>query len=247
MSRSRNPDLPGTRREMPQTVLVVDDERDIVELVRHHLQQAGFRVLTAADGRQALEAARRGTPDLIVLDVMLPALSGMEVARLIRQDEKTRRIPILMLTARGDEVDRVVGFEIGADDYVVKPFSPRELVLRIQAILRREAEEDSARPLAFGPLIIDLGGHTVRLKGKEIALTATEFKLLHRMARRPGRVFGRDQLLSEVWGYGGEVETRTVDTHVKRLRAKLGSSGEWIETVRGVGYRFRPEGLRPTD
>ena len=232
---------------MPQTVLVVDDERDIVELVRHHLQQAGFRVLTAADGRQALEAARRGTPDLIVLDVMLPALSGMEVARLIRQDEKTRRIPILMLTARGDEVDRVVGFEIGADDYVVKPFSPRELVLRIQAILRREAEEDSARPLAFGPLIIDLGGHTVRLKGKEIALTATEFKLLHRMARRPGRVFGRDQLLSEVWGYGGEVETRTVDTHVKRLRAKLGSSGEWIETVRGVGYRFRPEGLRPTD
>ena len=232
---------------MPQTVLVVDDERDIVELVRHHLQQAGFRVLTAADGRQALEAARRETPDLIVLDVMLPALSGMEVARLIRQDEKTRRIPILMLTARGDEVDRVVGFEIGADDYVVKPFSPRELVLRIQAILRREAEEDSAKPLAFGPLIIDLGGHTVRLKGKEITLTATEFKLLHRMARRPGRVFGRDQLLSEVWGYGGEVETRTVDTHVKRLRAKLGSSGEWIETVRGVGYRFRPEGLRPTD
>jgi two-component system, OmpR family, phosphate regulon response regulator PhoB len=232
---------------MPQTVLVVDDERDIVELVRHHLQQVGFRVLTAADGRLALEAARREAPDIIVLDVMLPALSGVEVARLIRQDEKTRRIPILMLTARGDEVDRVVGFEIGADDYVVKPFSPRELILRIQAILRREAEADSTRPLIFGSLAIDLGSHTVSLKGKEIGLTATEFKLLHRMARRPGRVFGRDQLLSEVWGYGGEVETRTVDTHVKRLRAKLGASGEWIETVRGVGYRFRPEGFRPTD
>jgi two-component system phosphate regulon response regulator PhoB len=232
---------------MPQTVLVVDDERDIVELVRHHLQQAGFRVLTAADGRQAVEAARRETPDLIVLDVMLPALSGTEVARVIRQDERTRRIPILMLTARGDEVDRVVGFEIGADDYVVKPFSPRELVLRIQAILRREAEADSARPLVFGPLAIDVASHTVRRKGREIDLTATEFKLLHRLARRPGRVFGRDQLLSEVWGYGGEVETRTVDTHVKRLRAKLGPSGEWIETVRGVGYRFRPEGFRPTD
>src|SRR2546428_9302414 len=170
---------------------------------------------------------------------MLPALSGMEVARLIRQDERTRRIPILMLTARGDEVDRVVGFEIGADDYVVKPFSPRELVLRIQAILRREAEEDSAKPLAFGPLIIDLGGHTVRLKGKEITLTATEFKLLHRMARRPGRGFSRDHLLSEVWGYRGAILTPTLDPHMKRLQIQLGAVDGRIQGVPGVGYRVR--------
>ena len=234
---------------MPQTILVVDDERDIVELVRYNLAQAGYRVVSALDGRQAVEAARRERPDLIVLDLMLPVLSGGEVARLLKQDEMTRRIPILMLTARGAEVDRVVGFELGADDYVVKPFSPRELVLRVQAILKRDegpaaAEEER---IVHEPLVIDVGAHTVRLKGREIVLTATEFKLLHRLAKRPGRAFSRDQLLSEVWGYGGDVETRTVDTHMKRLRAKLGSAGEWIETVRGVGYRFRPAGAAAAD
>ncbi len=228
---------------MSQTVLVVDDERDIVELLRYNLTQAGDRVISAADGRQALEAARASRPDLIVLDLMLPGVPGTEVARILKQDEKTRQIPIVMLTARGEEVDRVVGFELGADDYVVKPFSPRELVLRVQAILRRDGDEPLEGRIAFEPLVIDFGSHSVRLRGKEIGLTLTEFKLLQKLARRPGRAFSRDQLLSEVWGYGGDLETRTVDTHVKRLRAKLGETGAWIETVRGVGYRFRPKGF----
>jgi phosphate regulon transcriptional regulator PhoB len=228
---------------MAQTVLVVDDERDIVELVRHHLLQAGYRVVSASDGRQAVDVALRERPDLIVLDLMLPVLPGAEVARMLKQNEKTRGVPIVMLTARGEEVDRIVGLELGADDYVVKPFSPRELVLRVQAILRRDGQEPPEERIVYDPLVIDLGAHSVRLKGKEITLTATEFRLLHRLAKRPGRAFSRDQLLSEVWGYGGEVETRTVDTHMKRLRAKLGSVGEWIQTVRGVGYRFQPAGF----
>jgi two-component system phosphate regulon response regulator PhoB len=239
---------PG-RELVPQTVLVVDDERDIVELVRYHLTQAGFRVHVAGDGKQALDLARRERPDLIILDLMLPVLSGTEVARLLRQGERTRSIPIIMLTSRGEEVDRVVGFELGADDYVVKPFSPRELVLRIQAVLRRDERQpaEGDKPMTFGPLWIDSSSHSVRLKGRELDLTITEFKLLQRFARRPGRAFSRDQLLNEVWGYGGDVETRTVDTHVKRLRAKLGNVGEWIQTVRGVGYRFRPEGSELSD
>ena len=232
---------------MPQTVLVVDDEKDIVDLVRFHLQQAGFRVISAFDGRNALDAARRDRPDLIILDLMLPGLSGVEVARLLKKDEKLRDTPLLMLTARGEEVDRVVGFELGADDYVVKPFSPRELILRVQAILRREAVDEPDRPLIFDPLIIDSSAHSVRIGPRELNLTSTEFKLLHRMARRPGRAFSRDQLLSEVWGYTEDVESRTVDTHVKRLRSKLGRIGEWIQTVRGVGYRFRPDGVEASD
>jgi len=227
---------------MAQHVLVVDDERDIVELVRYNLVQAGYRVSTAADGQQAIDMVRRDRPDLVVLDLMLPLMPGTEVARLLRQDEKTRDIPIIMLTARGSEVDRVVGFELGADDYVVKPFSPRELVLRVQAILRREGRDEREERIVFEPLVIDLGEHSVRLDGRALTLTATEFKLLYRLARRPGRAFSRDQLLSEVWGYSGDLETRTVDTHMKRLRAKLGEQGAWIETVRGLGYRFRPEG-----
>jgi len=229
-------------RPMPQTVLVVDDERDIVELVRYNLVQAGYRVVSAVDGKQAIDMVRRERPDLIVLDLMLPTLPGTEVARILKQGEKTRDIPIVMLTARGEEVDRVVGFELGADDYVVKPFSPRELVLRVQAILRRETHDETQERLSYGPLLIDLTAHSVQVDGREIGLTITEFRLLHRLARRPGRAYPRDQLLSEVWGYGGEMETRTVDTHVKRLRSKLGAVGAWIQTVRGVGYRFRPEG-----
>jgi two-component system phosphate regulon response regulator PhoB len=232
---------------MPQTVLVVDDERDILELVGFNLTQAGFKVLTATDGRRALETARRHPPDLIILDLMLPLMPGTEVAKALRGDEKTRSIPILMLTARGEEVDRVVGFELGADDYVVKPFSPRELILRVQAILRREGVEEGERPLVFSQLIIDLPAHSVKLEGRELNLTTTEFKLLHRLARRPGRAFSRDQLLGDVWGYTEDVESRTVDTHVKRLRAKLGKMGDWIQTVRGVGYRFRPDGVEPSD
>ena len=232
---------------MSQTILVIDDEKDIVELIRYNLVQAGYRVVSALDGQQALDLARREHPDLVVLDLMLPTLPGTEVARILRQDEKTRAIPIIMLTARGSEIDRIVGFELGADDYVVKPFSPRELVLRIQAILRREGREESEERIIFEPLVIDLAAHAVRLKGREIELTATEFKLLHRLARRPGRAFSRDQLLTDVWGYSGDLETRTVDTHMKRLRAKLGSIGAWIETVRGHGYRFRPDGFAAAD
>jgi len=232
---------------MSQTILVIDDEKDIVELIRYNLVQAGYRVVSALDGQQALDLARREHPDLVVLDLMLPTLPGTEVARILRQDEKTRAIPIIMLTARGSEIDRIVGFELGADDYVVKPFSPRELVLRIQAILRREGREEIEERIIFEPLVIDLAAHAVRLKGREIELTATEFKLLHRLARRPGRAFSRDQLLSEVWGYTEDVESRTVDTHVKRLRAKLGKIGDWIQTVRGVGYRFRPDGVEASD
>lgn len=232
---------------MAHTILVVDDERDILELVRLHLTQAGFRVQTASDGRQALEAARRIPPDLIILDLMLPLMTGTEVARELRTGDKTRSIPILMLTARGEEVDRVVGFELGADDYVVKPFSPRELILRVQAILRREASPHEDRPLIFPPLTIDSVSHSVSLSGRELNLTSTEFKLLHRLAKRPGRAFSRDQLLSDVWGYTEDVESRTVDTHVKRLRAKLGRIGEWIQTVRGLGYRFRPDGVASED
>jgi two-component system phosphate regulon response regulator PhoB len=232
---------------MPLTILVVDDERDIVELIRYNLAQAGFRVVTATDGQQAIDLARRERPDLVVLDLMLPVMPGTEVARILKQDEKTRAVPILMLTARGSETDRIVGFELGADDYVVKPFSPRELVLRVQAILRREADGHEEERLVFESLVIDLGAHIVSLKGKEIELTSTEFKLLHRLARRPGRAFSRDQLLSDVWGYSGDLETRTVDTHMKRLRAKLGPVASWIETVRGHGYRFRPEGHPASD
>ena len=232
---------------MSQHILVVDDERDIVELVRYNLRQAGYRVTAAADGQQAIDLARRDRPDLVVLDLMLPIMPGTEVARILRQDEKMRDVPIIMLTARGSEVDRVVGFELGADDYVVKPFSPRELVLRVRAILRRDGRDDQEERIVFEPLVIDLGEHTVRLRGETLTLTATEFKLLHRLARRPGRAFSREQLLSDVWGYSGNLETRTVDTHMKRLRAKLGAFGAWIETVRGLGYRFRPEGWSATD
>jgi phosphate regulon transcriptional regulator PhoB len=238
---------PAEAVPMPQTILVVDDERDILELVRLQLSQAGFRVQTATDGRQALETARRNPPDLIILDLMLPLMAGTEVARELRTGDKTRSIPILMLTARGEEVDRVVGFELGADDYVVKPFSPRELILRVQAILRREASPQEDRPLIFPPLTIDSVSHSVSLSGRELNLTSTEFKLLHRLAKRPGRAFSRDQLLSDVWGYTEDVESRTVDTHVKCLRAKLGRIGEWIQTVRGLGYRFRPDGVASED
>ena len=233
---------------MSQTILVVDDEIDILELLRYNLTQAGYRVVTAADGRQAVDMARRERPALIVLDLMLPLLSGTEVARILRRDEKTSDTPFLMLTARGEEVDRIVGFELGAADYVVKPFSPRELVLRVQAILKRSgAESPQGERLIFDPLVIDSDSHTVRLHDEEVDLTITEFKLLLRLAGRPGRAFSRDQLLSDVWGYGGDLETRTVDTHVKRLRGKLGDCGRWIQTVRGVGYRFRPAGSEEAD
>ncbi|MEZ4327879.1 MAG: response regulator transcription factor [Polyangiales bacterium] len=223
-------------------ILVVDDEPDLADLVAFHLRDAGHDVVVVGNGTSALAEAQRRRPDLILLDLMLPDLSGTEVCRRLRRQESTRSVPVLMLTAKGEEVDRVVGFEVGADDYVVKPFSPRELVLRVDAILRRaartETDDEGTEAIEVGSLLIDVPRHSVQVQGEEIALTALEFKLLLDLATRMGRVQSRDALLERVWNYTTGVETRTVDTHVKRLREKLGAGSKYIETVRGVGYRM---------
>lgn len=224
------------------TILVIEDERDILDIVAYNLGRAGFEVLTAEDGLAGLELAREHRPDLIVLDLMLPVLDGKEVCRQIRRDDETQEIPILMLTALVDETDRVIGFELGADDYLTKPFSPRELVLRIQAILRRAAEtQTETGVLRFPDLVIDPERHRVEVQGREVTLTATEFRLLHYLAGRAGRAQTREVLLDQVWGYSYEGYARTVDTHMRRLRRKLGPLRDRIETLRGVGYRFREE------
>ena len=224
---------------MTDRVLVVDDEPDLLELVRFHLVQAGFEVETARDGRQGLEAIRRRRPDLVVLDWMLPDLSGTEVCRQVRSDPQLRDLPILLLTAKAEEVDRVVGFELGADDYVTKPFSPRELALRVQAILRRTSGEPVASDvLERGSIALDTERHRCSVDQVEVILTAKEFRLLATLMSRPGRVLSRQRLLDEVWGSDITVTERTIDTHLKRLREKLGAAGDLIETVRGVGYRF---------
>ncbi len=220
-------------------ILVVDDEPDLRELIRFNLTQAGHEVETASGGREALEAIRRQPPDLVVLDLMLPDLSGIEVCRAVRADPKLRSLPILMLTARSEEVDRVVGFELGADDYVTKPFSPRELTLRVGAILRRaKAASDPAAELRYQELRVDREKHRCMVSGESIELTAKEFRLLEALMSRSGRVLTRQRLLDEVWGSDITVTERTIDTHLKRLREKLGAAGRFIETVRGVGYRF---------
>jgi two-component system phosphate regulon response regulator PhoB len=225
---------------MGQRILVVDDEPDLLELVRVNLSQAGFEVETAETGRQALERVRREAPDLLILDLMLPDLSGTEVCRALRQDSSLAEVPIIMLTARADEVDRVVGLEVGADDYVTKPFSPRELTLRVRAVLRRRQPggAGSAQVLERATLRLDPVRHRCFVEQHEIELTAKEFALLHGLMMRPGRVMTREQLLDDVWGTDIAVTTRTIDTHLKRLREKLGSASHLIETVRGVGYRF---------
>jgi two-component system phosphate regulon response regulator PhoB len=226
---------------MTEHILIVDDEPDIVELLAYNLQQGGFAVATARDGTSALAEVRRQRPDLVLLDLMLPDISGTEVCRRIRKEPGTETTPIIMITARGDEIDRVVGFELGADDYVVKPFSPREMVLRVQAVLRRVRPrgEPKNERLQIGALEIDVPRHQVLVREEEINLTALEFKLLLDLATRRGRVQSRDALLERVWGYAPGIETRTVDTHVKRLREKLAEARDYIETVRGVGYRMR--------
>jgi len=220
-------------------ILVVDDEPEAVELVQFNLDQAGFNVLTAADGAEAIRKARSGMPNLIVLDLMLPEIDGLEVCKLLRRDPATAAIPIIMLTAKAAEIDRVLGLELGADDYITKPFSPRELVLRIRKILQRGAPaEESGSVLTLGDLLIDEPRHLVSWKGKAIELTATEFKLLAVLAQRRGRVQSRDQLLRDVWEYNSLVDSRTVDTHMRRLREKLGPAAKHLNTIRGVGYRF---------
>ncbi len=222
------------------TILVVEDEQDILELVDFNLSQAGFDVVRAANGLDGLRLATEQKPDLLVLDLMLPGLEGQEVCRRLKQNDKTRHIPVLMLTALASETDRIVGFELGADDYLTKPFSPRELVLRVKAILRRSKGEDApASHLKLKELAIDLDRYEVTIQGTPLQLTATEFKLLQHLASHAGRVQTRQQLLEQVWGYEYDGYARTVDTHVRRLRKKLGAISDNIETVRGIGYRYR--------
>jgi two-component system phosphate regulon response regulator PhoB len=220
-------------------ILVVDDEPEAVELVEFNLEQAGFSVVTAADGTEALGKARANSPSLIVLDLMLPEITGLEVCKILRRDPVTATIPIIMLTAKAAEIDRVLGLELGADDYITKPFSPRELVLRVKKLLQRgQAPPKEQDSLKFGDLVIDAPRHIVSWRGKTVDLTATEFKLLTVLAQRRGRVQSREQLLRDVWEYNNLVDTRTVDTHMRRLREKLGPAAKFLDTVRGVGYRF---------
>ncbi|RKH42474.1 response regulator [Corallococcus sicarius] len=220
-------------------VLIVDDERDLAELIDFNLRGAGFSTRLAFTGEAALEAAREQSPDVVLLDLMLPDLSGIEVCRHLRANSQLRDVLIVMLTAKSEEADRIRGFEVGADDYVVKPFSVRELVLRLKAILRRSsAPKDSLPPLALGPLRLDVTAHRFYVEGQETSLTALEFRLMEHLMARLGRVQTREQLLEEVWGLSSALETRTIDTHVMRLRDKLGSARALLETVRGVGYRI---------
>jgi phosphate regulon transcriptional regulator PhoB len=225
-------------------VLVIDDEKDIVSLLRYHLEKSGFHCLEGMDGTTALRLVREHHPDLLILDLMLPGMDGLEICRQLRQDAATARLPILMLTAKAEEVDRVVGLEMGADDYVVKPFSPRELVARVRAILRRSQEPAGLSVRRLGELEVDESRHLVTVQGTAVELTAKEFGLLCALMRANGRVLNREQLLEGVWGYAdaAEIESRTVDVHIRRLREKLGSEAKRIVTVKGVGYRFDMEG-----
>lgn len=222
------------------TVLVIDDERDLRSVLDFNLRSAGLETTLAATGAEALSALRRQVPDLVLLDLMLPDMSGTDVHRALKSDPRTRRVPVVMLTARGEEIDRLVGLELGADDYVTKPFSVRELILRVKSILRRTAaaRPEEAAPESVGPIRLDEDGHRCFVDGVEIELTPLEFKLLTTFLARIGRVQSREQLLADVWEMSPDVETRTVDTHVKRLREKLGSGRDLLETVRGIGYRF---------
>jgi two-component system phosphate regulon response regulator PhoB len=229
--------------EMTAQILIVDDEADLAATVAFNLEREGFRTVRAVTGQEALRIASTAPfPDLVILDLMLPDIPGTEVCRRLKQSEQTRDIPVLMLTAKTDAVDRVVGFELGADDYVTKPFSVRELGLRVKAILRRtDAPAETATRLRFGRLQIDVEGHRAWVDDDELPLTALEFRLLTALAQRKGRVQTREALLTHVWEMNGDITTRTVDTHVRRLRKKLGDASEYIETLRGVGYRFRTD------
>lgn len=227
-------------------VLVVDDEPDIVDTLAYNLEQEGYTTIRATTGVEALEAARGEPPQLILLDLMLPDMSGTEVCRQLRSDQRLSATPIIMVTAKGAEIDRVVGFEVGADDYVTKPFSVREILLRMRAVLRRASKPapgpagtDAEDMIEFGLLQVEPAAHRLRVEGREVTLTALEFRLLITLLDRKGRVQTRTTLLEDVWGIHADVTTRTVDTHVKRLREKLGKAGAYIETIRGVGYRFR--------
>jgi two-component system phosphate regulon response regulator PhoB len=226
----------------PHRVLVVDDEPDITALVAYHLARAGYRVSTASTGTDALRSAREERPDVVVLDLMLPGMSGYDVLTALRRHDDTRDVGVILLTARRDEPDRIKGLTLGADDYLTKPFSPAELELRVQALLRRLAAPavSAGRLLIAGPITVDRSAHRVTIDGADLALTATEYRLLVLLLERRGRVQSRPHLLQQVWDAQPDIQTRTVDMHVQRLRTKLGAAGDMIETVRGFGYRFRP-------
>jgi len=221
-------------------VLVVEDEPDIRQLIVHHLEREGYKCRHVSTGTEALRAVRASAPDLVVLDLMLPEIGGLEVCRRIRGESATANIPIIMLTAKSDEVDRIVGLELGADDYVPKPFSPKELVARVRAVLRRARPDTTGRVYREGGIVLDPGRHAVTVAGAAVTLTPKEFDLLQVFLETAGRVLTREHLLSRVWGYAhaDEIESRTVDVHVRRLRAKLGDEGRRIATVKSVGYRF---------
>jgi DNA-binding response OmpR family regulator len=224
---------------MSQKILVVDDEADVLDVLTINLRAAGFTVIAVEEAASALIKARSELPALIILDLMLPRMSGLEICKVLKSDPPTQNIPIIMLTAKAQEVDKIVGLELGADDYVTKPFSPRELILRVNRSLRRGKEKPSdSETLTVGELMLDHVRHEVTVRNSAVELTATEFKLLALLMDRRGRVQGRDRLLNDVWGYESAVDTRTVDTHVRRLREKLGPVAPYIETVRGVGYRI---------
>jgi two-component system phosphate regulon response regulator PhoB len=224
-------------------VVIIEDENDLAELLAFNLQKEGWQTIIALDGRSGLEQVMVELPDLVILDLMLPELTGIEVCKQLRRQELTAAIPVIMVTAKGEEIDRVVGFEVGADDYLVKPFSTRELLLRIKAILRRTSPPPlvEEKIIRHGLLSIDAERHLVLVNGVGITLTLTEFKLLSTLAGRPGRMQSRERLLQDVWGYSSDADTRTVDTHITRLRSKLGEAGEMIRTVRGYGYKLEVE------
>jgi phosphate regulon transcriptional regulator PhoB len=224
---------------MQHKILVVEDEADVLDLLTINLRAAGFAVVAVEDGGTALARIRSEAPALIILDLMLPKMSGLEICKVLKSEAATKSIPVIMLTAKAEEVDKIVGLELGADDYVTKPFSPRELILRVNRSLRRgKSDAPAVEKLSIGDLTLDHARHEVTVKKEPVELTATEFKLLALLMDRRGRVQGRDRLLNDVWGYESMIDTRTVDTHVRRLREKLGTLAAYIETVRGVGYRI---------
>jgi len=222
------------------TVLVIDDEKDLIELITYNLGKEGYDVIAASDGQEGLDVVKRHRPDLVVLDLMMPGLDGLQVCQRLRSDSRTMGVPIIMLTAKATEADRVVGLEFGADDYITKPFSPREVVARVKAVLRRSTPQPEEQQLIrCGELVIDLSGHEVTYRGQRVALTATEFRILQFLANRPGRVFSRDEIIDAALGNETAVFDRTVDVHITAIRRKLGAGGEQVETIRGFGYKFR--------
>ena len=224
----------------PKKILIIDDEADVTELVAYHLKARGFQIETLNDPNGSVGVARTFLPDLVILDVMMPDLNGVQICKMLRADPKLKKVPVIFLTAKAEETDRIQGLETGADDYICKPFSTKELVLRVQSILRRLTDGTIEEPkkLQAGQIVLDVDRHEALVGGRAIDLTATEFKLLRLLIERRGRVQTREHLLINVWNYETEIETRTVDTHVRRLREKLGVEADWIETIRGVGYRL---------